>query len=105
MSGLGVAYDHLGEVRKAIGYYRAGVVIVREIGDRYGEGNALCNLGLAYDRLGEVRKAIGYYEQALVISVRSRTGTGRATPCATWAWPTQTWARWRRRSGTTSRRW
>jgi len=52
--------------------------MLREIGDRRGEGTALGSLGNAYSRLGETREAIEYYEQALAISreIGDRRGEG-----------------------------
>ena len=54
-------------MRKAIGYYEQQLAIVREIGDRRGEGSALGNLGLAYRELGEPARARVLLEQALAI--------------------------------------
>jgi tetratricopeptide (TPR) repeat protein len=65
---LGLTYQHLGYVRKAIGYYEQALRIDREIGHRHGEAIRLGNLGLAYRDLGEPKKAIEYYEQALKIT-------------------------------------
>ncbi len=64
---VGIAYASLGQVDRAIGFYEQQLVIVREIGDRRGEGNALGNLGSAYANLGQVERAIGLLEQALRI--------------------------------------
>ena len=77
---VGNAYAALGQVEKAIGYHEQALVILREIGDRRGEGAALGNLGLAYADLGQVEKAIGYYEQQLVIvrEIGDRRGEGNA---------------------------
>ncbi len=54
------------------------LVIVREIGDRRGEGNALGNLGSAHANLGDTRKAVEFQEQALVIDreIGDRRGEG-----------------------------
>src|SRR5260370_32663152 len=41
LGNLGLAYKHLGETRTAIEFYNKQLVIVREIGDRRGEGAAL----------------------------------------------------------------
>ena len=61
--------------------YEQQLIIVREIGDRRGEGNALGNLGIAYADLGETRKAIEFYEQrCLYRRARSATGAAKATP-------------------------
>ena len=43
------------------------MVIVREIGDRQGEGIVLWNMSQALDQLGEIAQAIQYAEQALTI--------------------------------------
>ena len=48
LGNLGLAYADLGEVNKAIEFYKQVLVIAREIGDRRGEGSALGNLGNAY---------------------------------------------------------
>ncbi len=48
-------------------YYEQSLGIVRMIGDRKNEGNALCNLGKVYAALDEVCKAIEHYEQSLEI--------------------------------------
>ena len=42
----------LGEFRKAIEYHKEHLKIVKEIGDRAGEGTAYGNLGNAYKPLG-----------------------------------------------------
>ncbi len=78
LSGLGIAYRHLGEVEKAIDHYQQALAIARKIGDRRGEGNALGSLGLAYSDLGQTEKAIDHYEQALAISreIGDRRGEG-----------------------------
>jgi len=78
LANLGVAYENLGETRKAIDYYELALAIVREIGDKRVEGNALGNLGDAYVTLGDTRKAIDYCEQALAIAreIGNRRGEG-----------------------------
>jgi len=78
MGNLGIAYQSLGEYRKAIEFYEQALEISRLIGDRQGEGNSLGSLGNAYQSLGEYRKAIEYHEQALKISrlIGDRQGEG-----------------------------
>jgi tetratricopeptide (TPR) repeat protein len=68
LGNLGLAYEALGETRRAIELYEQDLVITREIGDRRGEGQTLGNLGNAYADLGEARRAIEFYEQQLVIT-------------------------------------
>jgi tetratricopeptide (TPR) repeat protein len=75
---LGLAYDDLGEYRRAIECHEQALAIDQELSAasrsdaermaaRQGEGADLCNLGLVYDHLGEHRRAIEYHEQALTI--------------------------------------
>jgi tetratricopeptide (TPR) repeat protein len=80
LGNLGLAYEALGEARKAIEFYEAWLAIAREIGDREDEGRALGNLGNAYAALGELRKAIEFYEQDLAITREfgDRRGEGNA---------------------------
>jgi len=68
LGNLGNAYYNMGDSRKAIEYYEQALKILREIGDRRGEGNAIKNLGNSYIHLGEPRKAIKCYEQATEIA-------------------------------------
>ena len=42
--------------------------IVKEIGDRAGEGTAYGHLGCSYQRMGDYRKAIEYLENHLKIA-------------------------------------
>jgi len=80
LGSLGLAYDFLGEYRRAIEYYEQHLAIAREIGDRRGEGQDLGNLGSAYYSLGEYRRAIEFYEQRLTIAreIGDRRGEGAA---------------------------
>jgi tetratricopeptide (TPR) repeat protein len=58
----------LGQTARAIEYHEKALAIMREVGDRHGEGITLGNLGLSYSDLGQTSRAIEYYEQALAIS-------------------------------------
>ncbi|MEM9541373.1 MAG: CHAT domain-containing tetratricopeptide repeat protein, partial [Cyanobacteria bacterium P01_E01_bin.42] len=64
---------------RAIDYHEQSLVIVREIGNRSGEGKSLGNLGNVYQSLGEYHRAIDYYEQSLVIAreIGDRSGEGK----------------------------
>ena len=66
LGNLGAAYAVLGERRHAIQFFEQQLAIVREIGDRRGEGNALWNMSLL-DQLGERAQAIQHADQALTI--------------------------------------
>ena len=76
----GTSFHHLGEVQKAIDFYKQQLTIARKIGDRRAGGNALGNLGNAYSYLGEPQKARGFYEQQLAIAreIGDRRGEGTA---------------------------
>jgi len=68
LNNLGIAYENLGDSRKAVGYYEKSLEITKEVGDKQGEGINLGNLGDAYSNLGDPRKAIECYNQALEIN-------------------------------------
>jgi tetratricopeptide (TPR) repeat protein len=78
LNHLGIAYAHLGKIRKALEYHEQALIISREVGDKQREGIGLGNLGLSYAHLGEIKKAIRYYEQALAIhrEIGNREGAG-----------------------------
>jgi tetratricopeptide (TPR) repeat protein len=80
LGNLGIAYNDLGETRRAIEFHEQALVIEREIGYRRGEGTALGSLGIAYKNLGETRRAIEFYEQYLAIAreIGDRSGEGIA---------------------------
>jgi hypothetical protein len=67
--------------RRPIEFYEQDFAIVREIGNRRGEGGALGNMGSAYADLGETRRAIELYEQDLAIAreIGDRQGEARAS--------------------------
>lgn len=65
---LGLAYQDLGETKRAIQIYEQTLIIVRQIGNRRVEGVTLGNIGIAYTNLGEPRRAIEVFEQLLVIA-------------------------------------
>jgi tetratricopeptide (TPR) repeat protein len=80
LGSLGLAYDSLGEYRRAIEYHEQALGIAREIGDRYIEANALMNIGNAHYSLGEARQVIEFHEQALSMfrEIGDRLGEGQA---------------------------
>jgi tetratricopeptide (TPR) repeat protein len=68
LGNLGNVYDIIGDFGKAIDYSGKALKIVRQIGDKRGEGTWLGNLGISYDSLGDYAKAIKHYSQALDIA-------------------------------------
>jgi tetratricopeptide (TPR) repeat protein len=68
LGNLALAYDDLGEPRRAIEVFEQWLTIARDIGDRKGEGNALGGLGNGYVAIGEPKRAIEVYEQEFTIA-------------------------------------
>jgi tetratricopeptide (TPR) repeat protein len=60
--------------------YEQALKVMREIGDRRGEGSILGNLGIIYYALGDVYSSIEYYEQHLNITrlIGDQRGEGNA---------------------------
>jgi len=67
LGGLGLAYHILGQPSMAIEFYKQGLVIHRNIGDKRGEGKDLWYSALAYEALGKRGDAILLAEQGLAI--------------------------------------
>ncbi len=70
---MGVAYDRLGEHRKAIEIGEQALEIYRKLGHLRGQGGVQGNIGASYTALREYRKAIEFQERALEVFHR---GTG-----------------------------
>ena len=64
-TNLGVAYQSLGDFRKAIEFHENSLKIDKEIGDKAGESKCYTNLGVAYYSLGDFKKAIEFPENSL----------------------------------------
>jgi tetratricopeptide (TPR) repeat protein len=67
LNNLGLAYQELGEFRRAAELYESQAAIARGTGDRRIEGAALCNLGIAYLALGDLHSAVETEKRALSI--------------------------------------
>ena len=65
---LSIAYDNLGNFRKAIDYHERHLQIAKEVGDKDEEGGANGNLGNAFQSLGDFHKAIHYHGRQLQIT-------------------------------------
>ena len=80
MGNLGLAYDKLGEYKKAIDFHQQSLAIDKRIQDNLGVIKTLGNLGNAYRSLKEYQKAIEFYQQSLVTAQKfnSRRGVGNA---------------------------
>ncbi len=67
LSHLGIAFQKLGEFRRAINFYEQTLLICRETNNLEGEGQSLALLGAAYCESGELLRAIESIKQALSI--------------------------------------
>jgi hypothetical protein len=78
--------------KTAIQFLQQQLAIVREIGDRLGEGNALCNMSLALDQMRERTQAIHHGEQALTIfdHIEDPNAAQMRAELATWREQTDT---------------
>lgn len=77
MGLLGIIARERREFDKAMEYFERGVVLMRQVGAKTGEANALHNIGVVYGERGENDEALAYIEEALVLlkahgDVRSR---------------------------------
>ena len=52
--------------KKTREYHSLHLKIVKEVGDKHGEGKAYCNLGNAYKSLGDLKKAREYHYLGLL---------------------------------------
>jgi tetratricopeptide (TPR) repeat protein len=80
LGNLATAFNRLGDVQRAIGYYEQQLAITREVGDPWGEVNALNNLGLVHYHSGDAQSAINYFERSLRVAreLDDRRGEGNA---------------------------
>lgn len=80
LGSLGMAYDALGETRRAIEAHEQALHISRELGDRRNEAHDLSNLGMARVRLGELDRAVELFQESLRIcrEIGDRHGEGLA---------------------------
>ena len=65
---LGRAHQALGQIERAIQFYKDALDISRDIGDRWGESIQLGNLGSAYSGVGQIEQAIVFHEQGLRVA-------------------------------------
>ena len=77
---LGLAYERLGDFKKAIHYHDLRLEIATQLGERVGEGYACGSLGDCHAKLGDFKKASHYHGLHLKISKeagnRSEEGRG-----------------------------
>ena len=71
LNHLGIVYKDQGRWDRAKEAYQQSLAIIREFGDRYGEGLALNNLGNVYETQGRWAQAEETLRQSLVIVKQS----------------------------------
>lgn len=79
LNDLGMAWDTLGEKRKALDYLEQALPLRQAVGDWSGQATTLNNIGMTLNTLGEHGKALGYLSQALELWTTSDDQTGKAT--------------------------
>lgn len=79
IGNLGLAYEEIGEIEKAIKYLEQSLSIARKYGHIDGIVKRLNQLGLSYCNIGNAKKALEHHEKALIFSrvVRDRESEGR----------------------------
>ena len=76
---LAPAQHSLGDPHNDIDLAEQGLLVMRKIGDRFGEGEALLQIGNAYYFSKDMIKAVEFYDQALAIyrEIGDRSGEGK----------------------------
>jgi CHAT domain-containing protein/Tfp pilus assembly protein PilF len=68
LTGVGLAYDYLGQPEKALAAQQAALNLARQAASRRVEQDALFNIGEVYVHLGQYQESLSYYQQALTIA-------------------------------------
>ena len=68
LNALGGAFDILGELDRAMTYYREALSFFRADGNRTGEASALNNVGKLYADMASWQSALDHYRQALPLA-------------------------------------
>ncbi|MDX2139093.1 MAG: NB-ARC domain-containing protein [Chloroflexota bacterium] len=67
LNDLALAWDALGEKRKALEFYEQALPVFRAVGDRGGEATTLNNMGYLYFQNGELERTIAIQEDIIAI--------------------------------------
>lgn len=78
LGNLGLCYQTLGELPKAIDHHQRALAINEQIGRLEGQANQLVNLGICYWTLGHISKAIESHQRALTIHEQIGSVAGQA---------------------------
>jgi tetratricopeptide (TPR) repeat protein len=67
LGNLGLCYDTLGDIPKAMDYYQRALDIDTKLGSLKGQAIRLGNLGLCYETLGDIAKARDYLTRSVAL--------------------------------------
>jgi tetratricopeptide (TPR) repeat protein len=77
-TNLGVGHGQLGDYELAMAHFQRALELYRDIGELYGQGNALDSLAWVYTQTGDFPAAIARCEEALAIYRRTGHRDGQA---------------------------
>jgi tetratricopeptide (TPR) repeat protein len=77
-ANLGVSMAHLGDYDAGAVHFLRSLELYRQVGDRYGEGNALDSLAWAYTQMNDFPAAIARCAEALAVYQRIGNRDGQA---------------------------
>ena len=77
---IGLVHESLGDVPRAMEYYKQCLSNAEEIGDRFGQGRAYCRLGSCFRELHDWKEAVECYKEHLGIA--EEIGDRMAEACA-----------------------
>ncbi|MBN2528054.1 MAG: tetratricopeptide repeat protein [Deltaproteobacteria bacterium] len=75
---LGLAYSRMGEVRRAVSFFKQTLEMAQDQNDPQNKGASLINLANCVSTLGEISRAIELYQEALVIADKFDDHKGKA---------------------------
>lgn len=74
---IGLLYEQLGEVQKALDFYTRGLDLTRAVGNKQYEGSSINNLAVAYLGLAEYETAVSYLSQAMELQTAAGNRRGQ----------------------------
>ena len=78
LTELGIIFYCLGELDKALGYYKKALKLDEELGRKEGMAIQLGNIGVVYKTKGELDKSLEHYEEALKLNEELKSKEGIA---------------------------
>ncbi len=78
LNNLGVMYDNLGDIKKALDYYHKSLKIYEELKDKQGVAVTLNNIGFLYGNQGDLPKSLDYFQRSLKLNEEIKDENGIA---------------------------